>query len=71
MLKLKKNIYGQKQAGRVWYEHLKVVMKDIGFTTLKIVKFVVYKGTAMFLCYVNDSIFAGQSKEEINDAIEQ
>eukprot|EP00957_Ditylum_brightwellii_P143454 10929011-Ditylum_brightwellii.AAC.1 len=30
-----------------------------------------YKGMTMFLCYVNDGIFAGPSSEEIDDAIEQ
>eukprot|EP00957_Ditylum_brightwellii_P153241 11663154-Ditylum_brightwellii.AAC.1 len=36
VLKLKKNFYGQKQAGRVWHEHLKAALEDIGFTTSKI-----------------------------------
>eukprot|EP00957_Ditylum_brightwellii_P049496 3754329-Ditylum_brightwellii.AAC.1 len=71
VLKLMKNIYGQKQAGRVWHEHLKAALEDIGFTALKINEFVFYKGTIMFLCYVNDSIFSGPSSEEIDDAIEQ
>eukprot|EP00957_Ditylum_brightwellii_P176735 13461692-Ditylum_brightwellii.AAC.1 len=60
VLELKKNIYRQKQAGRVWHEHLKVALEDIGFVVSKIDDCVFYK-----------SIFAGLSSEEINDTIEQ
>ena len=31
VLKLKKNLYGQRQAGRVWYDHLKKGLKSLGF----------------------------------------
>eukprot|EP00957_Ditylum_brightwellii_P027581 2084893-Ditylum_brightwellii.AAC.1 len=71
VLKLKKNIYKQKQAGRVWYEHLKAALEHTGFIASKIDECMFYKGTTMFLCCVNDSIFMGPSSEEIDDAIEQ
>jgi hypothetical protein len=71
VLKLKKNIYEQKQARRVWHEHLKAALEDIGFTASKIDECVFYKVTTMFLCYVDDGIFAGPSREEIEDVIEQ
>ena len=33
VLKIDRNIYGQKQAGRVWYMYLtKKLLKEIGFT---------------------------------------
>ena len=31
VLKLKQNLYGQKQAGRVWFKHLTSKLLDIGF----------------------------------------
>ncbi len=31
VLKLEKNLYGQKQAGRVWYLHLKKNLLKLGF----------------------------------------
>jgi hypothetical protein len=31
VLKLEKNLYGQKQAGRVWYLHLKKNLIKLGF----------------------------------------
>eukprot|EP00957_Ditylum_brightwellii_P064410 4888523-Ditylum_brightwellii.AAC.1 len=71
VLKLKKNIYGQKQAGRVWHEHLKAALENIGFTVSKIDECVFYKGTTMSLCYVDDGISVGPSSEEIDDAFEQ
>eukprot|EP00957_Ditylum_brightwellii_P056699 4297236-Ditylum_brightwellii.AAC.1 len=50
VLRVLKNIYSQKQAGCVWYNHL-------------------WKGSTIFLCYVDDGIFASSSKEEVNQAI--
>jgi hypothetical protein len=31
VLKLKKNLFGQKQAGRVWNQHLVDKLKEVGF----------------------------------------
>ncbi len=31
VLKLEKNLYGQKQAGRVWYLHLRKYLLKLGF----------------------------------------
>eukprot|EP00957_Ditylum_brightwellii_P088326 6728136-Ditylum_brightwellii.AAC.1 len=35
VLKLLKNIYGQKQARRVWFLHLKKGLESIGFMSLE------------------------------------
>eukprot|EP00957_Ditylum_brightwellii_P048619 3689390-Ditylum_brightwellii.AAC.1 len=42
VLKLLKNVYGQKQAGRVRYHHLKEGLEKIGFTQSAIDKCVFY-----------------------------
>ncbi len=31
-LKVVKNLYGEKQAGKVWYEHLRGRLTTLGFT---------------------------------------
>jgi hypothetical protein len=36
VLKLLKNLYGQKQAGRVWNQHLVKGLKSIGFKQSKV-----------------------------------
>ena len=35
VLKLKRNVYGQKQAGRVWNQYMNQGMRSIGFTPSK------------------------------------
>eukprot|EP00957_Ditylum_brightwellii_P144572 11012538-Ditylum_brightwellii.AAC.1 len=42
VLKLLKNVYGQKQADRVWYNHLKDRLVKIGFTQSAIDECVFY-----------------------------
>ena len=45
VLKLHQNIYGQKQAGRVWHQYLKKkLIKQIGFNQSKIDECIFYKG---------------------------
>eukprot|EP00957_Ditylum_brightwellii_P208650 15358370-Ditylum_brightwellii.AAC.1 len=50
ILKLRKNIYGQKQARQVWYTHLKDGLLSSGFIMLEVDKCVFYRGRMMFLC---------------------
>jgi hypothetical protein len=69
-LKLKKNIYGTKQAGRVWNKHLHKGLTKLGYVSSKIDPCVYYKGRSVFMLYVDDGIFAGPDKKEIDDLIE-
>ena len=71
VLKLIKNLYGQKQAGRVWNKHLHKGLIEIGFIQSKIDECVYYKGQTIFLVYVDDGILAGPNKDEINDIMQQ
>ena len=56
VLRLKQNLYGQKQAGQVWNEYLKEGLQCIGFTPSKVDECIFYKGTTIFLVYVDDCI---------------
>ena len=51
VLKLKKNLFGQKQAGRVWNQHLPVVNKlhGIGFRSSEIDECLFYRGSSVFV----------------------
>ena len=69
VLELKKNLYGQKQAGRIWYKHLTAGLIQLGFTPSVIDKCVFYRGTTLFLVYVDDGIIAGSSQEAIDQVI--
>jgi hypothetical protein len=57
ILQLHKNVYGQKQAGRVWNKQLKVD------------ECIFYHGKTMYALYTNDSILAGPDQAEIDQVI--
>eukprot|EP00957_Ditylum_brightwellii_P147330 11218692-Ditylum_brightwellii.AAC.1 len=69
VLKLLKNMYEQKQASRVWYNCLKEGLEQIVFTQSAIDEYVFYRGKTIFLCCVDDGIFASTNQEEIDQAI--
>ena len=69
VLKLFKNIYSGKNSSQIWNEYLTKGLKTIGFTQSKLDECVFYCDHVIFLCYVNDGIFAGPSLKEINQAI--
>ena len=56
LLKLKKNVYGLKDAGRTWHEHLKQGLLDRHFVQSKVDPCIFYKGTLILLIYVDDVI---------------
>ena len=69
-LKLNKNVYGQKQAGRVWNKFLeKKLIEEVGFTKSKIDECVFYKNKTIYVLYTDDSILAGPDKDEIEQII--
>ena len=69
VLKLLKNLYGQKQAGRVWNEHLVEKLHSIGFTSSLIDECVFYRDDVIFIVYVDDGIFLGKSDEQLSSII--
>jgi len=69
VLLLKKNLYGTKQASRVWFEFLKEGLLDIGFEQSNEDKAVFYKGETIFIVYVDDGILMGPNGQEIADVI--
>ena len=54
VLKLLKNVYGQKQAGRVWNDYLTGKLLGLGFKRSLIDECVFYRGSLVFLLYVDD-----------------
>ena len=69
VLELKMNLYGQKQAGRVWYKYLTKGLKQLGFTPSLIDECVFYRNGTIFLVYVDDGIIAGPSVQAIDQII--
>ena len=71
VLKLLQNIYGQKQAGRVWNHHLTAKLLDVGFAQSLIDDCVFDRGNTIFIVYVDDGIFIGDTNNQILAIIAQ
>jgi hypothetical protein len=69
VLKLLKNVYGQKQAGRVWNKHLTSGLVKIGFVQSKVDGCVFYRDGVIFMVYVDDGIFFFIRMDKIDQAI--
>ena len=69
VLKLNKNLYGQKQAGRVWNKHLVRKLKSIGFKQSMIDECVFYRGQCIYVLYTDDSILTGPTDEDLDQVI--
>jgi hypothetical protein len=65
VLKLLKNITGQKQAGRVWNSYLVVKLTSLGYTSLLIDDCVFFRGDIIFMVYVDDGIFLGNDDVQL------
>jgi len=70
VLQLINNLYGQKQAGRVWNIHLIATLVRLGFTQSKVDEGVLYYKTSVLLLYTDDTILLGPSKIINNQAIQ-
>ena len=71
-LKIHRNIYGQKQAGRVWNQYLvDKLVGELKFVQSKHDECVFYRGTTMYALYTDDSILAGPDKAEIDQIIKE
>lgn len=72
LLKIQRNIYGQKQAGRVWNQYLvNKLTTELGFKQSEFDECLFYKGKILYALYTDDSILAGPDKSEIDRLIEQ
>ena len=59
-------MYGQKQAGRVWYLHLRKNLMKLGFQPSQHDECVFYYGKTVFIVYTDDTILLGPDKDEID-----
>ena len=66
---LLRNIYGQKQAGWVWNHYLTSKLQEVGFTQSLVDDCVYYRGNTIFIVYVDDGIFIGDSDEQLQSVI--
>jgi len=71
VLKLHRNVYGQAQSGRVWYQYLSDILDNkVGFVRSEVDECVFYRGNVMCVLYTDDSILAGPDQAKAEQAIE-
>ena len=68
-LKLVCNVYGQKQVGRVWNKYIDQGMKEIGFTPSSFNPCLYYRGSIVFLIYIDDCIIFGPDSPSIDAVV--
>jgi Reverse transcriptase (RNA-dependent DNA polymerase) len=69
-LLLKKNLYDQKQAGRVWNHHLHDGLTARGFVQSCVDMCLYFRGNVALLMYTDDGILIAPTQGEIDEAIE-
>ena len=70
MLRLIKNLYGLKDAGLTWFEHISKGLTDRGWKPSNIDPCLFTKGNVVLVLYVDDAYLTGPNKAEIDEAIE-
>jgi hypothetical protein len=71
VLKLLKNIYGQKQVGCMWNAYLVDKLSSIGFKASLINDCVFYQDDIIFMVYVDDGIFLGKDNNQLKQVIQE
>ncbi len=71
ILKLEKNIYGQKQAGRGCNSFLVDKLTSLGFTTSLIDDCIYFRSDIIFMVFVDDGIFLGSIDSQLQDVIKE
>ena len=70
VLKLIKNLYGQKQAGRVWNKYLQEGLSKIGFVPSKLEPCLYYREkVTLLLVYIDDCIMFSPTKKELEKVV--
>ena len=68
---LKQNLYGQKQAGRVWNNHLsQALISKLGFIQIKFDECVFFRKGVILLMYVDDGIILGPDQSCMQQVID-
>ena len=66
-LELHQNLYGQKQAGRVWYNYLQDKLLKIRFKKSKHDRCVLYRGKCVYALSTDNTILFGATKQEVEN----
>jgi hypothetical protein len=67
-LELKKNLYGQKYAVRVWNGYLHDGLLTRGFVQSRVNMCIYYRGKIALILYTDDGVFLGPIYQDIHEA---
>jgi hypothetical protein len=70
-LKLKKNLYGTKQAGRNWFLHLRQGLLKAGFRQSQIDPCLYLRNNCIMVVYVDDCLLFGPTDKDVLDTINE
>lgn len=68
-LRLVNNLYGQKQAGKVWNDYLVEGLLRIDFTQTKNDPCIFFRGSVIIVIYTDDTIVTGPLENDVDAAI--
>eukprot|EP00978_Attheya_sp_CCMP212_P034334 scaffold143320_cov71-Attheya_sp.AAC.1 len=68
-LKLRRNLYGSRQASRMWSQYLTKGLKARGFVQSTMDECVFYRGKLILMIYVDDCIHMSPDNQDIDDVI--
>ena len=69
VLKLENNLYGVKEVGKLWHDHLTIKLKSIGFIPSKWDPCLYYRSNVIFFFYVDDGIFISKNPQDVETDI--
>ena len=67
VLRLKRNLYGLKDAGRTWHEHLMDGLTAMSFTATESDPCILTRGSDIFILYVDDCVILSKTEREATD----
>ena len=70
VIKLKKNLYGLKQAGYNWFEHLSKGLHNRGFNPSHVDPCIFYRENAIIITYVDDCIVLYRDKNVFDELVD-
>lgn len=68
-LKLLNNLYGQRQAGRVWNKHLTKGLSNMGFIQSETDPSIFWRRSVILVIYTDDTVVTGPDSSEVYKAI--
>ena len=71
VLKLLMNIYGLKQARKVWNDHLHKGLVELGYQQSKVDPCLYYRKNTLLAVYIDDCILAIKEESELKKAIKE